>query len=257
MHCTYIEPGSIDWQQLADAGGSEVRLYAFPKDLPRYAYTGKNRWLELSRQKLDLVERHLKSHGHKVIWTDLDTVVLADLSCAYAQLENFVISRVSSGHTILNAARKPLKLRLGYSVYGDLWMADLKLIGQVRRLEASDLPPPPFDLQDYYTILLNGCSGVVTDLRGFLHDHSAQPMCFGFDFSAGHHPNPEDVLPMRVVNNTLHCTVHRNGRFDYYPIASLSFTFPLMRQFLQHPRELFRSPQLFAWARSRGFRAGD
>lgn len=251
---TNIAAGTVDWQRLVAAGGAQVRLYAFPNDLPPNAYTGKNRWLELSRHKLDVVERHMNTHGHKVIWTDLDTVVLTDLSCAYAQLENFIISRVWFGlHVLRGRGGMPVNLRHGYSVYGDLWMADSKLIAQVRRLEAEGMPPPALDLQDYYAVLLNECTGVITDLRGFLHDNNAQPMCFGFDYSSGYHPDPQNVFPMKIVNNSLYCSVQRDGKLVYYRAAYFSFIFPSLLRYLQNPRELFRTQELAAWARTRGF----
>lgn len=251
---TNIPLNSTTFRQLVDVTGNSVHLYTFPTDLPRNTYSGTNSWMELSRRKLDLVLRHTTMHGHKVIWTDLDTVVLTDLSCAYELLQNFVVSRDAGRHVLRGPEGKSVAIRRGYSVYGDLWMVDMQLAQHIWWLEKSGMPPPKYDLQDYLSYLLNRCNGTVTDLRGFLRDErDGGGLCLGFDFSGGSHPSSTTVFPMRVRNGVLLCSVPQNGTLVYRPLATMSFTFITLQQHLRNPRGIFKTNELAEWARRRGF----
>lgn len=251
---TDVKEGSEMERKLKLVGGDDVQLHQYPNDLPRNAYSGRNAWLELSRRKLDVVSRHMKKYGHKVIWTDLDTLILTDLSCAYSKLQNFVVSRDWPGeHYMRGPGNVGVRVRHGYSVYGDFWMADNALIDRVLDLEKRGMPPPSFDLQDYFAYMLNLCDGSLTDLRGYLTDDKDKPQCLGFDYSNGHHPYTQNIYPMRVINDTLYCSVERDSRLVQYRMASMSFIYPLFVKYIQNPRVLFNNKELLEWAHKYGF----
>lgn len=251
---TNIRGNSSEGNRLALAGGSGVEFYPFPKTLPKNGYTGRDRWLELSRRKLDVVLMHMARFGHKVIWTDLDTIVLTDLSCAYSQLSNFVVSRNWAGHSLRGPKGRSVRIRDGYSVYGDLWMIDDRVADHVSWLEKMGMPTPKNDLQDYFAYMLNLCNGTVTDLRGYLRDGNDTAMCMGFDFAGGHHPKEPHIAPMRVKDDHLYCSVIRERNLVYRKFATMSFIMPLFQMYRKNPRLLFKTNDSASWGQAHGFR---
>ncbi len=208
---TNVPRGSAAWNSLAEAGGDNVKIVEYPTDLPKNAWSGRNQWIELSRRKLDLLERYEKLHGRKAIWTDLDTIVVADMSCAYARAPHFIVSRNKRLRPLWERGWKLVWLHKRRSAFGDLFMLDAKLIQQIRDLENSGMPPPTLDLQDYFSYLLNRCDGSVVDLRALMRKDGfmrGDGMCFEFDFVQGLHPS-QMFLNSRCL--TVGCTAELNG----------------------------------------------
>lgn len=251
---TNARAGSSAWASLALLEDASVFVRRLPDDLPRNAYSGARPWLELSRRKLDLLERYERRFRRKAIWTDLDTIVDTDLACAYARAPNFVVSRWRHLRTLRGPQGRTVWLENARSVFGDLFMLDKALIAKVRGLERSGMPPPALDLQDYLSFLLNRCDGSVVDLRalvredGFAHGEGA---CFGFDFAQGQHPNPA-WAKLKIVKGKLHCGIMGDGgNVHYHPVAALSFTAFTFWRMLDAPREYFKTPALERWAERR------
>ncbi len=251
---TNVPRGSVAWKSLARAGGDNVKIVEYPTDLPKNAHSGRNMWFELSRRKLDLLERHEKVLGRKAIWTDLDTIVVADMSCVYARAPHFIVSRYKKGRSLFGPGRKLVRLHTRRSAFGDLFMVDAKLIQQVRDLEKNGMPPPLYDLQDYFSYLLNRCDGSVIDLRALVREDgfmSGGGMCFGFDFARGLNPSPQ-VIRLKLMDGRLHCGIERNNSVEYYAVGALSFTAVTYWKMLSAPREYFNTSELLQWAKTFG-----
>ena len=239
--------------QLIQAGGVGVEVRALPK-LPANRYTKKSRWLALSRSKLDLVEHYATITGVDPVWTDMDTLVLTDLSCAVGRARNFAVTRDYPQHTIVGP-RGSVLLHPKRSVYGDLWMMDSTLRNAVRALENSGMPPPSYDIQDYLSLLMNRCDGTVLDLRSLVRANESQKaseMCFGFDAAHGHHPKSNN-LHLMVRDGQLRCMKKEEDDVKLRPVATLSFVAHHYWGLLRNPNGIFNTPELRKWAERRGF----
>ena len=150
--CSYIYTNVPDLEvvpglRVADALRAlhpSVIAAPFPKLSPNRWGDPTVSWNALSFAKLDVAVLHLV-RGEKVIWTDVDTLLMYGLQHAYRKLPNFVVCDKSMEDA-----------RAGSGCYGDLWMVDPPLAAavysDVARLPNSQLPP--YDLQGIFTRLL-------------------------------------------------------------------------------------------------------
>lgn len=116
---TDVKKGSEMERKLMLTGGDDVRLHTYPNDLPWNTYSNQNAWLAQSRQELDIVLRYMEKFGHKMIWTNLNSLILADLSCASSKLQNFEVSRDWPGeHFVQGPENTKVHVRHGYIAYG-------------------------------------------------------------------------------------------------------------------------------------------
>lgn len=251
---TNAKPGSSSREALQLLADDSVTIRRLPSDLPRNAYSGSRPWLELSRRKLDLLERYEQRFIRKAIWTDIDTIVTTDLACAYARAPNFVVSRWRHLRALRGPGGRPVWLENSRSVFGDLFMLDEGLIAKVRGLERDGMPPPGLDLQDYLSFLLNRCDSSVVDLRALIREDgfaNGEGACFGFDFAQGQHPNPA-WAKLKVIRGKLYCGIMSDrGHVDYHPVGALSFTAFTFGKMLDAPRKYFKTPALERWAQRR------
>ena len=244
-------------RQLIQAGGAGVDVRALP-NLPANRYTGVSRWLEMSRSKLDLVEEYALATGVDPVWIDMDTLVVADLSCAVGRARNFVITRGYRQHWVIGP-EGPVLLHPRRSVFGDLWMMDSTLRNAIRGLEKSGMPPPLLDIQDYLAVLMNRCDGTVLDLRSLVRSEGFQQgngMCFGFDAAHGLHPKSDNLF-LTMHDGQLHCIQKEDNSVKLRPVAVLSFVSQYYWDQLQHPESIFKTPALRKWAQSNGFSFKD
>lgn len=251
---TNTPKGGAFWDTLVSAAGPGVRIQRYPRDLPRNGYSGKNKWLELSRRKLDLLERYEAKWGRRAVWTDLDTVVAADLRCAIGRAPNFFVTRANNPNVVAGPGGRRISLNGARTTTGDLWMADAGLIGQIRGLERAGMPPPEYDIQDYAGVLMNACDGSLVDLRALVRAEGfarGGPMAFGFDCWNNVTPRPGRST-LKIVNGSLYCTAKYGNATRELPVATMSFHAPSFRTFLMTPEQYFKTSALRKWARNRG-----
>lgn len=250
---TNARKSSEFWRALIEAGGDETRILPYPTDMPRNGYSGKDARLEMSRHKLDLMERDETQFGKRSIWTDLDTIVVADMSCVYARAPNFFV-------TILDYSR-PLKGMDGVwfdvhpmrTTFGDLFMADSRFTESVRKLERDGFPTPKGDVQDYANLFVHRCDGSVLDLRALVRREGfvkGGPMAFGWDCFGRVLFGSE--RGRRIKDGRLECRMRYAGEVGWFPAATLTFNSYAFRRFLDEPRRYFHTRELWEWARKRG-----
>ena len=205
-------------------------------------------WNALSFAKLDVAVLHLV-RGEKVIWTDVDTLLVYGLQHAYRKLPNFVVCDKSMEDA-----------RAGRGCYGDLWMVDPPLAAavysDVARLPNSQLPP--YDLQGIFTRLLARGGENGARLHNLVKETGA--MCWGFDFAGHNHPyavNSSILLPHHpgetrialaadAIGGPLRCSLpERPG--PMLPVGAMSFTWPSFKEMMRRPEALWYGPGVRRW----------
>lgn len=248
------------WNALVAAGGTDTRILPYPTDLPRNWYSGIDYWLELSRRKLDLVERDASQFGKRAIWTDLDTVVVVDLRCVYARAPNFFVTITDYPKTLRGPADVPVVMNPMRTTFGDLWMPDARFGRRLRSLERSGMPRSTRDIQDMSSLLMHRCDGSEVDLRSLVRAGgfaTGGPMAFGWDCNGKTLPGNERPTVKKIINGTLHCRMRYGGFMANYPVATLSFNSKNFEKLLKDPRTYFNTPELWGWARKRGIAPMD
>jgi hypothetical protein len=199
-----------------------------PDLLPVNQYTGTNPWLSLSRAKLDVVADLMALTGRNIIWIDLDTLVLVDLSLTnthswvigyqHGNCFNCSAEHISQGGPF----DRPIEPK--FDIFGDLWALNLSGIAAFRRYEAkhvlSGLPLPSYDLQGYFSLMLADSALPAILLHDVL-DYNFGFVCSGFD-----HPTPQNMR-LTVVKGTLSCPVEASLEKELSErVGSISFTSP-------------------------------
>ncbi len=134
-------------------------------------------------------------------------------------------------------------------------MMNSTLRSAVRELENSGMPPPPFDIQDYMSLLMNRCDCTVLDLRSLARANEfpiASAMCFEFDAAYGQHPRWNN-LHLTVRDGQLHCIKKEKDGVKFRAVATLPFVANHYWSVLNKPKIVFHSPELRKWAERRGF----
>ena len=201
-----------------------------------------NKWLALSRSKLDTFELHLRD-GASTVWIDLDTVVLDRL--AVNATAPWVYAYHHGRKEDINKSRN--------FVYGDMWSLDRKTIRDIRDLETRLLEAngtgvgfaaqfdrrnwqgvnavwkglPEYDLQGYFHLLLKQDRSSLAVVQDLHPDYA-----FGFDCSGNNHPSPENlgkfIRGWGEEGAGLGC-----GRDRLRRAASISFTSTTFKQVFQ------------------------
>lgn len=207
-----------------------------PLALPKNAYSAISPWKSLSRAKLYVVERLLKSRKNlTLVWIDLDTVVFMDLRIP--GVSAWVIGYQNGGCGGAKNCSWEHVARGGSSIHdidarndalGDLWSLDLEAIEAVKQYEAEHLkkklPLPEYDLQGLFTLMLQ--DRVLPAV--FLHDVTDRN--FGFVCSNFKHPSKLNI-EWSIKDGKLLCpkrdSIHMSER-----VGAISFTAITIRQLL-------------------------
>jgi len=175
--------------------------------LPEWKGEKHNRkWIALSRSKVDVVAGHL-DRGEKVIWIDLDTLVMHPLFRPYRSAGSWFVTEQVHGSSEINGQT----IHPRNKAYGDLWMMNQQTIRDLEELERL-IPPPLYDVQDYASLLLEKQDAdlanlaTVTNSANVTRSHINRLQetetvagtgvrgCWGFAFSKNHiHPFPGNI----------------------------------------------------------------
>jgi len=212
-----------------------VAHYFDPARLPKNSYSGKSPWKTLSRSKLDFVERLIKTLQKQIIWIDLDTLVFIDLGVP--RRVPWVIGYQNGGcdgarncsweHTA-KGGKFDRDIDPKFDALGDLWSLDLRAICAIREYEkmhlSEGLPLPEYDLQGFFTIMLQDFSLPVFMLHDLINYN------FGFFCSNFKHPSATN-MELRAVDGCLSCP--RRGNVDMSEaVGAISFTAPTFQSLL-------------------------
>ena len=200
-----------------------------PWELPQNAYSGVDSWRSLSRSKLDVVENLIRDTKSRVIWIDLDTLLFTDLSVSNShswvigyQHGSCVHGNCSAEHT-RSGGPFDREIEPRFDAYGDLWSLDRDAIRALRKYEkqhlSRDLPLPVYDLQGYFTLMLQDDVLPASLLHDLIHFN------FGFVCSQFQHPASHN-MDLRVENGTLMCPVYDLAGTLSERVGSISFTAP-------------------------------
>eukprot|EP00523_Entomoneis_sp_CCMP467_P011882 CAMPEP_0168718390 /NCGR_PEP_ID=MMETSP0724-20121128/492_1 /TAXON_ID=265536 /ORGANISM="Amphiprora sp., Strain CCMP467" /LENGTH=231 /DNA_ID=CAMNT_0008764899 /DNA_START=306 /DNA_END=998 /DNA_ORIENTATION=+ len=174
-----------------------------PKIIPKRGY---NKWRSLSRYKLDIFLKHIQQ-GERLVWTDVDTLVLTDLTPAMERNISWGVGW-ENGITGLTGGKRlhvysRVKVEPSNQIQGDLWTLNLQGIKDVLLLEKeqveNNIAKPVYDLQGYFSILMSNGWPNFHLIQHLMPDYS-----FGFQCSGFKHPNKETFKP-KVINGELIC----------------------------------------------------
>lgn len=227
--------------------GKQVSITAHVRrieEICHNSYTGKDSWKSLSRAKLDVVEELVISSGGQVIWVDLDTLVFTDLgvskyiSWVVGYQHGSCKGRITcSAEHVSNGGPFLQIIEPRHDALGDLWSLNLTSISAVRRYEAmherNELPLPHYDLQGYFSLMLQD-GALPAQLL-----HETLDYNFGFVCSQFAHPTPENVI-LRVVSGKPSCSPGDLEHVMSRNVGSISFTAPSFQElFLKTERPEF------------------
>lgn len=215
---------------VATLNGGPVNIVAHhtnPGMLPKNSYSKSSPWKSLSRAKLDVVEDLITTFKTKIVWIDLDTLVFVDLGVTESlpwvvgyQNGGCQGAKNCSWEHIARGGRFSQDIEPKFDALGDLWTLDLNAIRAIKTYEQqhtrSGLPLPEYDLQGYFTLMLQDSAlpvALVHDLLDFN---------FGFFCSNFQHPSTTN-LQLRLENSHIVCP-KREGVSMGARVGAISFT---------------------------------
>jgi len=216
---------------------SNITAYFLSTDSIRdNAYTDP--WLRLSRHKLNIMSRHVRS-GTRVVWIDVDTLVFTDLREAFELSSTWVIGWMHGNRNRDKYVKiSGVPIPPVFETQGDLWSIDSDAIEEVLALEKSLKVKPEYDLQGYFSILLTRNSSRFRLLTDVIKNYT-----FGFQCSNYEHPTTSNFQPI-VVNNQLHCRDRQNLGTSTR-VGSISSTAPTFKKmFLAENGDIFQMSQV-------------
>jgi hypothetical protein len=204
-----------------------------------------NKWIALSRLKLDMVEEIIYQSGKRAVWIDLDTLIFVDLTPSSLASSWFVGYQHGGCNGSWNCSWFPQPIAPINDCHGDLWSLTMEDIRKVRDYEKGMLKRgeklPKFDLQGYFTMMIQHGELPATFI------HHIIPYSFGFACSSFKH-NSAHQFNVVVSEESILCPVHVG--VDLPPIVGgLSFTADSFKaaflkerhsRFMTFPNEHFR-----------------
>jgi hypothetical protein len=216
--------------------GTSSNITAYFLSVEDNAYT--NPWLRLSRHKLNIMSKHIRS-GSRVVWIDVDTLIFTDLREAFELSSTWVIgwqngNKNRNKHVKISGVSIPPV----FDAQGDLWSVDSDAIEEVVALEKSLKVKPRYDLQGYFSILLARGSSRFRLLTDVMKNYT-----FGFQCSNYEHPTTSNFEPL-IIDNQIHCR-DRQDVGTSTRVGSISFTAPTFRRmFLSQPSDISEMSQV-------------
>ena len=153
---------------------------------------------------------------------DVDTLLFVSLSSKNIKASSWAIGwqHGKTGKAFIDMGEKgenTVPVAPSNDVQGDLWEVDLGTIQDVRNLEKTLHNKPTYDLQGYFSLLLERSEHKMHLLQSLLPMYS-----FGFQCSDYKHPTNNNFLP-RIINNKLDCPDRQKIGFSS-TVGSISFT---------------------------------
>lgn len=267
-----------DNKTFAALGNDMERVHPslFPRTLPELKrnplgdpYTS---WIALCWARLD-VAQHFLNRGEKVVWIDLDTLVMHDLSIPFHTFGTFAVCGVWDGYTTTKINEVSGKYYqslisqgpLEEQCYGDLWMVDNGTAAQMYEFVhnmARKGALPKYDVQTMWSTILRWSRQFVGNRTAYFNNlRDSLPVCWGFDWMhnsmapyinrtfsyrngvATHYK----LLQVDAVTGKLMC-----GEKGHTPkaIGALSFTWHSFVETMQDPDDAFRDPSVRLWFRT-------
>lgn len=203
-------------------------------------------WKQISVYKLDIIEQHLRQ-GERVVWIDVDTLLFVSLSSKNINASSWVVGwhhgKRGQGAIYMGQngdSSSPIK-NPANEAQGDLWEVDLDVIQSVRTLQSASDVKPTYDLQGYFSMLLESGKHNLQLLQLVMPNYN-----FGFQCSNYNHPSFSNFYPL-IKENKLHCT-DRQGLGFPSPVGSISFTAPTFLDLMLGKTMMSKqSPEVRAW----------